>query len=316
MKRHFIIICFILLFLNGGSNCRAQSQYSPIISKMENSLFNLDYSNQTDEARLKRIEETVYGKSSSGSASERVSKLSKDLQADLIGKEIKPKKDSFADEDDEFKEDIPKEDVSVNYPVVNNLEKSVFNKEFRGLDINQRLTKLEQQIFKKNYTDDLNSRVERLKTAVMPKKTINQDDDYESLYYPDDSLSMQTPQFQDFNYRSPFDEQIPEYNRNNSVLDGYSGDSDILVSLASLEKSVLKKSFPNDTTSNRLIRLELSLFSSTFIDDDPQTRLDRVSSAYQAKKTSSKYDNNKFSKHISTAMQLGAILLMVLAVVL
>jgi hypothetical protein len=68
--------------------------------------------------------------------------------------------------------------------------------------------------------------------------------------------------------------------------------------------------------SNRLTRLELNVFSSTFPDDDEQTRLGRIASAYQAKKTSHKYDSNKFAQHAATAMQVGAVLLMILAAIL
>ncbi len=79
---------------------------------------------------------------------------------------------------------------------------------------------------------------------------------------------------------------VPDYNSNNSVLDEYQSDSDVDIPLASLEKKILRKSFPNDTVSNRLLRMELKVFNSSFTEDDEQTRLDRIASAYQAKKTS------------------------------
>jgi len=109
---------------------------------------------------------------------------------------------------------------------------------------------------------------------------------------------------------------IPNYNQNNSVLDSYNQDSDIVVPLGALEKKILRKSYPNDAVQTRLVRLETKVFQSTFTQDDEQTRLDRISSAYQAQKSSKKYDNNKFSQHMATAMQVGAFLLMILAVVL
>ncbi|MDD3436785.1 MAG: hypothetical protein PHC64_06520, partial [Candidatus Gastranaerophilales bacterium] len=146
----------------------------------------------------------------------------------------------------------------------------------------------------------------------------NEDEDSYTYSDPDEDLSMQTSQFQDYNYQERPQRTVskPNYNADNSVLDEYQGSSDIMIPLASLEKSILKKSFPDDTTSNRLTRLELSVFSSTFAEDDPQTRIDRLASARQAQKSSKKYDNNKFSQHMATAMQIGAFLLMVLAAVL
>lgn len=314
MKR-FGILIYIFVFLFLGIRCEAQSQFSPILTKMENSLFGIDYSSQNDDTRLKRIEEVVYGKASSRPVSQRIDNLSKDLSADLIGQEIKPKRDTFAeDEDATSKEKIPKADSSVNYPIVNDLEKRVFKKEFRATEINQRLANLEKNVFKKTYNDDLSSRVERLKLAVMPERVAGETniDDEENSYIPDDGIT----QSQDY-YRSPdYNSRIPSYNSRNSVLDDYQGDSNIAIPLAALEKKVLKKSFPNDTVSNRLVRLELQVFNSTFVDDDEQTRFDRVASAYQAKKTSKKYDSNKFAQHTAAAMQVGAILLMILAAVL
>lgn len=337
MKR-FGALIYIFAFLFLGMKCYAQSQYSPTITKMEKSLFGVDYSSQNDDARLKRIEETVYGSASSVPLSQKMAKLSKDLSADLIGQEITPKKDTFADDNDSPKEPIAKADSSVNYPMVNILEKSVFNKEFKTTEINQRLANLEKKVFQKTYSDDLSSRVDRLKQAVMPRvaNNANVDDNSEDSYEDSGSLMDQTSQFQDDGYGSSgygriprqrlgqnfptgFGAQVPlvpEYNSNNSVMDDYQSDSDIAIPLASLEKMVLRKSFPNDTVSNRLSRLELKVFNSTFIDDDEQTRLDRVSSAYQAQKTSKKYDSNKFAQHSATAMQVGAILLMILAAVL
>lgn len=329
LGKQFITFTLTAVILLMGVTCSAQSQYSGTISKMETSLFGLDYPNQSDDARLKRIEGVVYGKSSTTTIPQRVSKLTQDLSADLIGQEIKPKKDTFAQDDESgYKEPIPKADSSVNYPTVNQLELAVFNKEFKTLDVNERLAKLEAQVFKKAFSDDLNSRVDRLKQAVMPEtiamKNVDDADEITTDYYGSDGSVTQIPQ-------SAFDSglmpnrnsifsrngsQTPQYNRNNSVLDNYQPDADLAIPLAELERVILKKSYPEDTASNRLARLEMSIFNSTFADDDEQTRLDRIASAYQAKKSSKKYDGNKFAQRSATAMQVGAILLMILAAIL
>lgn len=307
MQKRFITLIFIFIFFSFGK-CYAQSQFSPVLAKMEKSIFGMDYDSQTDAQRLSRLEENVYGKSSSSPINQRIEKLSKDLSADLIGQEIKPKKDTFADEEEAYKDSVPKADSSVNYPIVNDMEKEVFRKEFKTTEINQRLSNLEQKVFKKSYnTDDLSTRVDRLKLAVLPDRP-QPTDSYldEDTYTPDDMLSQKSPK----NYSSP------TYNSQNSVLDEYQTNPDITIPLASLEKSMLKKSFPDDLVSNRLTRLEVQMFGSNFVDDDEQTRLDRITSAHQAKKSASKYDSNKFSQHMSTAVQVGAMLLLVLAAIL
>lgn len=326
MKRLGIFI-FIFVNLLLGIKCQAQSQFSDTLTRMEKSLFGVDYSTQSDDARIKRIEESVYGATSSNPIQQRFNKLSKDLSADLIGQEIKPKTDTFADDSDNEKEFIPKADSNINYPTVDNLEKTVFNKVFKNNDINKRLSNLEQNVFKKTYNDDLNSRVDRLKMAIMPENSnllsSNSDEESDNLYTPDD-VEDQLSKAESYHNKlknsggnpSGFGANIPSYNQNNSVLDDYNSNADLDVAIGALEKKVLKKNFPNDTISNRLLRMEVKIFNSTFSDDDEQTRFDRIASAYQAKKTSSKYDDNKFSQHAAAAMQIGAFLLMILAAVL
>lgn len=326
MFKRFGILILLFLSCTLSGRCFAQSQFSAALTTMEKSLFGVDYSNQDDDARLKRLEGTVYGQVSSNPIQQRVSKLSTDLFVDLLGHEIKPKADTFAEDSDGIKEELPKADASVNYPIVNNLEDKVFRKEFKTTDINQRLANLEQKVFKRTYSDDLNSRVDRLKTAIMPERIAAADSDDENFSAAPDDLYSASPPLRGEHYSMPspgdddlatgFGSAIPTYNSQNSVLDNPQTNFDVTVPLAAIEKSVLKKSFPNDTVSNRLTRLELNLFNSTFVDDDPETRLDRVSSAYQAKKTSKKYDDNKFTQHMSAAMQIGAVLLMILAAVL
>lgn len=317
--RQFGILVFIYLFFVWGNTCYAQSQFSASLTRMEKSLFGIDYSAQNDDARLKRIEEVVYGKVSSTAVSQRVSKLSQDLSADLMGQEIKPQKDTFAESEDAYSERVPKADSSVNYPVVNNLEQKVFHKEFKSMEINQRLANLENNVFKKSYNDDLNSRVERLKSALMPEKVAESespDYDYDdNSSAPEDILSPNAPLGRSY-FGPGFNQAIPSLNSPSNLMGEYSPAAGLDVSLGALEKSVLNKSFPDDTISNRLTRLELRVFNSSFVDDDEQARFDRVASAHQAKKTSKKYDGNKASQRMSTAMQIGAILLMVLAAVL
>lgn len=319
LKRYQILIFgFIFLFL--GLQTNAQSQYTAVLTKMEKSLFGVDFSTQSDEARVKRIEESVYGAPSSIPMQSRISKLSKDLSADLIGKEIKPKKDTFEEPENSVKEEAPKADSNINYPIVNKLEQKVFGHEFKNPDVNQRLTNLEQKIFKKSYNDDLNSRVDRLKQAIAPEMLANNssDDDSEATYIPDIEDVLNENSSDKFSAAAPIrdeDDVIPSYN-SQKFQNNFQGSSDITISLAAVEKRVLKKSFPDDTVANRLTRLELNVFHSTFVDDDPETRLDRVASAYQAKKTSKKYDSNRFAQHSAAVMQIGAILLMILAAVL
>lgn len=318
MLRRFTIIFLIFILCAYGEKSFALSQYSTMISKMEKSLFGIDYNNQTDDARLKRIEENVYGQASSKPMNQRVEKLSKDLAAEYFGQEIKPKADTFEDEENNYTEEIPKADANVNYPIVDNLEAQVFKKEYKSLEINKRLAGLESKVFNKTYdSESLNSRVERLKSQILKNRQTIVDNNLNDSNYPESTgAASDLPQnFDDFMSQNN-NLATQDYNSENSVFDSYKSNSNISVPLSAMEKSVLKKTFPDDTPSNRLTRLEVSMFNTSFIQDDEQTRIDRIASAYKAKKTASKYDSNKFSQHMSTAMQIGTMLLMVLAFVL
>ena len=86
--------------------------------------------------------------------------------------------------------------------------------------------------------------------------------------------------------------------------------------LASIEKSMFKQAYNNDDMNNRLSRIESGMFGTTFENDAQQDRINRIASAYSAQKTAGTYDSNKFSQNMATAMQIGTLILMVLACVL
>ena len=88
------------------------------------------------------------------------------------------------------------------------------------------------------------------------------------------------------------------------------------MSVSSIEKKLYKHVYNNDSSEKRLARIENSMFGTSFASDDEQTRLNRITSAYKAEKSAGKYDSNKFAQNMATAMQIGTILLMVLACIL
>ena len=208
MKKFLTILTMINVF---ALQTFAQSQYAAILSKMENSLFGVEYVSQSDTSRLDRIEKMVYGESSSGAVTSRIAKLKNDVNADLFEKEIKPVEDSFMDEDgNPVYEEVPKEDKSVKYLVVDTLEQRVFHRGYQALDIKSRLSNLEKQTFSQTFdNDDLNTRVERLKAQVMPKQETaaeseNNDDNYSApdnfadSFYDDSSYERVSKGLTDF----------------------------------------------------------------------------------------------------------------------
>jgi hypothetical protein len=71
-----------------------------------------------------------------------------------------------------------------------------------------------------------------------------------------------------------------------------------------------------DNLENELAQLEYSTFGTEFSNDDTKTRIKRLNSVNKAKKSSNKYDSQKFNQRMSTVMEIGAMLLMILAMVL
>ena len=322
MKRYWVLlICMICLttspsFAFGG--------YSALITPIENSFYGVDYAEEKDEARLQRLEETVYGKAKTGDIKIRLNKLSEDISADMIGKEIEARPDTFADDSpktaysDSYTDrqtpkepTVYKEDSSVSYPVVDTMEQIVFKKEYKNSDINNRLTKLEQEVYKQIYpSDDLYTRVDRLK-----KSLLIEEDKYLANYQ--DVFSDDNPTYQDF------EDYQPNYNRNYNTQQYYSYDNNgsnynnnKKLSLDDIEKSVLKKRYKNDDVNTRLSRIENKLFQTDFQEDDESTRLNRISMAHTAQKASNAYKGAGLQEKMATVMQIGMTVLMILAMVL
>ena len=93
MKKFVIVLTLILI-----SNYAFASNST--IDKIEKSLYGFTFSNENDTSRLNRKKKKVYGKTQTGKTDSRIAKLSKDLSANEMGKEIEPKEDTFMEESD------------------------------------------------------------------------------------------------------------------------------------------------------------------------------------------------------------------------
>lgn len=324
MKRIIIFLAMILT-----CQMTIASPYTATIDKIENSLYGFNYSNENETVRLDRIEKSVYGKTSSSQTQTRVAKLKKDLSADLMGQEIEPKEDTFALEEDSWvtaKEPI--ESSKIDYPVINELEKEIFKKEFKDQNIKTRLTNLETKTFGKSYqNEDLSTRVDRLKAEIQPQTFMaNGMDQQDNIFYNDTANRMDQNYHLD-EYGPPAFDYDAYNNRNNNF--DFPQDDDFFSSsspsvfkpsknlnLATIEKTLYKTKFENESTAQRLTRIESSVFGTSFANDSESERISRISSAINAQKTAKRYDSNKFSQNMATAVQIGTLILMVLACIL
>lgn len=308
MKKFVFILALFL-----AMNCAFASQYSSQLDKLENSVFGFTY-NDGDEARLSRLEQTIYGEGKTGDFSKRLSSLNNDMSADSIGKEIKPVEDTFAEEEiytpeERFaREYIAPPAANVDYPSINELEISVFNEQFKTKDINERLSALEKETFGQTYDNDaFFDRVDRLQAKVKPKSFMNNSIAQSSNDYFDGDIIPLDKEYSLSEYGSP-DFDYESYNARHQAPSR--------INLASVERSMFKKSFNKEEIDTRLTRLENTMFGTTFEDDSQQNRINRIASAYNAQKTANKYDSNKFTQNMATATQIGMLILMILACVL
>ncbi len=339
MKK-LIIILSLILCAGTVPNTLCSAGVIPttktIIDKVETSLFGYTYPSETETKRLDRIELQVYGKTNTGTPKERLTKLGKDLAAQNIGSEIAPKEDTFAQESDKYKDEEsynlakqngaatgaaspvaqPAAGPGVDYPAINELEKLVFNQEFKSSDLNTRLDKLEQKAFQKSYAgEDFSTRVDRLRGQLKPQSLQNNaiaqsSNDY---YFDDNPITLD----RDYNlpmYNSPNTFNYDKYNATNDQFNY--GRPQKKINLTAIESAMFKRSYQSDDIDKRLSRLENSMFGTVFDSDNEQARMNRISSAYKATKSVGKYDSNKFQQHMATGMQIGMFILMVLACIL
>jgi len=296
MKKVFIYIFLIILTTVGyiSEGYTADYKGNAEISKIENDLYGFDYNSDELKNRVARLEKTIYGKSSSGDLSARIKKLYNDISADMIGLEITPSEDTFLAEEE------AKADSTVQYPIVDEIEKKLFGTTYSNRDFHTRIVTIERKLFGKIYdVDDYSTRMDRIKTAAMPEALLRDNDRFK---YDDNAISSSDLSGINSSRYSP----MPYGQRN--LTRPYTNYGEY--------QDYFGKSLPAGNLDEDLAQLEYDTFGTEFAGDDTKTRIRRLNSANKAKKSSQKYDSQKFQQHMSTAMEIGAMILMILAMVL
>ena len=234
-----------------------------------------------------------------------------------------------------LKEDIgPQAEAGIKYPIVDKLEEKTFKKSYPNEDIYLRLSRLEKQVFKKESTSSLNERVDALRSKLLggtqtaaadidpstEEIVLENGEKYYGKSYDDTNIfEDQTSNYNYYSYENSKN-RIREVQSNtvdsreseNNTVGNYAGQS---YDLDILEKSLFGKRYTNETPSKRLARLESQVFHRTFSDNE-EARVQRLLAVTTAQKTSQEYDSNKWARRLNTGIQIGSILLMVLAMIL
>ena len=292
IMKKFILLILCIVFFPLISSAEISA-----LSALENSLLGSEYKNDSDVQRVERLEQHLYGSKKSGNLQTRIKNIKNDTGYSDPVKEV-PKQ---VPGQNNLKSNINpalnnellnmKEDASVDYPIVDKMEEEVFKTTYKNENIYKRLDRLEGKVFNKTSKASLNERVDKLSAVISPMKRTA---------------------------------KMPDYNYDSADMDSYyaqSGltpitDQNVVFQLAVLEQDLLKGNYTNDNISNRLSRLENALFNRTFPTDNDISRLQRVMVAYDAKKNSYKYENNRKMQNVATFSQIGGILLMILAILL
>lgn len=319
MKKIIVSICAV--FLMAGM-CNAAATSAVMLSNIEKQIFGYEYSSDSDLTRITRIEKQLYGKTSSNQTQARIIKVYSDLgiidaQTTASAAQNSSSKNSSKKHSKNKSSSYQPESAEVEYPIVNEIEESVFGQNYNGENIYARLDRLENKVYQKTSDADLNTRVNKLRISILDdiakSKLATKDPEFESYknnynydsYDNYDAVATPPSLYRDdeketYNYNSP-------QTSNKSYQD---------TELSAIEKLVLKRSYPTEDVDARLSRLEIKIFKRNFQNESSSVRLDRISAAATAKQTSKMYDNNKLMRNLTTGVQVGGFLLMILAMIL
>ena len=253
------------------------------ISKMEENIWGFTYSKDDNQKRLSRIESNVFGKINSQlSEKERIKKLNEALGIESYEESQKP-----------VYEIAQQEAEDINYPQIDLLETQIFAQNYKKENIYKRLERLEKKLFGSVQDGNLAMRTDRLKAYIKKDEIASR---------PNPNQYTQQP------YRTT-DAQSYMNSQNRY-------DADTQIQIAGLENALFSKTYSQDPIGLRLNRLERKIFQRDFSSDDEYMRLQRLQAAANAQQTAKLYEANKVQKYASTGIQIGSIILMILALIL
>lgn len=321
------LVCFIVLLnfthinacaknINNIKNFQIQNRNLKLISnnpqisnqltQLENKILKSTYTFDPLEKRFDRLELEVFGDTNSDyEYEERLSKLISSTGFNYNNQNFNNNLMTQNNEK-QYNQNYEKEDASVSYPMVDTLEKEVFNHSFTNDDIYNRLTRLEKEVYQKTSENlSLSDRIDTLKGSILNQNTLySYNDNNNEVYYSNDSENMHIPEYYGKQSSLPYKEQQVD---NESSIDPY---------LSQLEDKILKSNFSDEMPKIRLSRLENKMFNKSFSSDSDIERLDRLMAVSEAKNNSSILDNNKLMRALGAGAQIGGIILMILAMLL
>ena len=299
-KTLFSLLTIFFLNLQGFALTPTQN-----LALIENHIFGYENQKLQDSERLNKIEKFVYGFPKKSTTKERLAKLNTDLGLDInaTAKNYSNNPTNNASYEDYSNEPT---DPSAQYPIVDNMEEILLKQTYKTENIYKRLDRLEKKAYGKISQGSLSDRVEKLSALVKPispKQTKETFDDYMANN-------------DEYNYYSPTTKGNPRASSGQIHIQESQLNPNTSATLLSLEKNLLGKSYPTDTTNERLSRLEKKILHKEFTSEPNELRLERLATIANAQQTSQVYKENKLMQHLSTGVQIGGMILMILAMIL
>lgn len=163
------------------------TQQTQSVQTLENTLFAIQYDQDTLEKRVSRLEETVFGQSQTGLLAARIDKLKAALSPSALGpltakpapeattKPVRASKNTVATKPlpGSGNQTMPIAQPSSpapeesDYPTISQMEQKLFGQNYIREDITVRLSRLEKEVFKVPQSGDLANRMDNLRLVVL-----------------------------------------------------------------------------------------------------------------------------------------------------
>lgn len=306
LKILFILLTSISVGLQGFAVTPAQN-----LALIENHIFGHENSKMKESERLNVIEKFVYGTSKNSSTSARLKQLNSDLGLEPDGRpQIASNTNSYNsnqqrvfDDTEEYYANEPA-DPTAQYPIVDNIENSLLKQTYKNENIYKRLDRLEQKAYGQISKASLSERVEKLSSLIEPPTAKN------TSY--DDYMANND----EYNYFSPGTYGNPRASSGPVHIPETPTTSTKSSELMRLEQTIFGKLYAEDSTSRRLSRLEKKVLNKNFSAEPDELRIERLSTVANAQQSAQIYKENKLMQHLSTGIQIGGMILMILAMIL
>jgi hypothetical protein len=208
------------------------------LSAAENKLFSRDYTSDSIEQRLSRMETVIYGQVQQGDLERRQAQLESVLlenQPKAADKASLTQGSALGQDgaNDTAESAEPKEKDATDYPTITLIEQKVFSQNYAQEPIAKRLARLEKQVFQQTYDElPMVDRVDQLTLKVIPDSPLGVEENVAPFGLPKTSKEL-----------------------SGSSLAVYS-------QVTALEEQILGKSFGGELMANRLSRLEQKVFGT------------------------------------------------------